>query len=326
MPGHPGHPEVTKYPGDTEEAAQEEAAFSEKPLQHKNGIGRITLDKLRKMIGCPEGYTGQGVTVAIIDSGVYPHADLTMPHNRLIAFKDFVNHRDGPYDDNGHGTAMAGIMAGNGYSSGGIYQGIAPECNIVAVKALDAQGMTTVSNLARAIDWVCENKDRYNISIVNISIGVHYSRQDYETLAPSIARAQKANLLVIASAGNSLTEDKLFLPAAFSEVLAVGAIEDTEIKDCSQYKVAPFSASQPDLVAPGNFILTLQRDTAPRDAYTLSFGTSNAAAVVSGAAALLKQAHDDASSASMKQLILGRCIRLNTLESRQGQGYLYLAP
>ena len=95
------------------------------------------------------GYTGKDVTVAIIDTGVAPHQDLTRPNNRIIGFKDFINNETIPYDDNGHGTHVAGIIAGNGYSSKEKYTGVAPEANILAIKALDNEGSGNTSTIIK---------------------------------------------------------------------------------------------------------------------------------------------------------------------------------
>ncbi|WP_284071439.1 S8 family serine peptidase [Clostridiisalibacter paucivorans] len=98
-----------------------------------------------------QGFSGNDVTVAVIDTGVAPHSDFTKPNNRIIGFKDFINDKSTPYDDNGHGTHVCGIIAANGYSSNGKYSGIAPEANILAVKALDESGSGNTSDIVSAI-------------------------------------------------------------------------------------------------------------------------------------------------------------------------------
>lgn len=98
-----------------------------------------------------EGYTGEGVTVAVVDTGVYKHPDLVKPKNRIVGFKDFVNGKTSPYDDNGHGTHVSGIIASNGFSSNGRFRGIAPGANILSVKALDETGGGNTSDIVSAI-------------------------------------------------------------------------------------------------------------------------------------------------------------------------------
>ena len=99
------------------------------------------MNQARKSIHCEDldtmGLTGAGVGVAVLDTGIYPHEDF---ENRIMAFKDFVRRRPGPYDDNGHGTHIAAMIGGNGASSGGRYRGVAPGCGLIAVKVLDFRG------------------------------------------------------------------------------------------------------------------------------------------------------------------------------------------
>ncbi|GGK25483.1 hypothetical protein GCM10010965_17750 [Caldalkalibacillus thermarum] len=87
-----------------------------------------------------QGLTGKGVTIAVIDTGIYPHPDLINPENRLVAFKDFVNRHTEPYDDNDHGTHCAGDAVSNGYSSNGTYTGPASEAHVIGVKVLNRMG------------------------------------------------------------------------------------------------------------------------------------------------------------------------------------------
>ena len=119
----------------------------------------------------PINYTGKGIGVAVVDTGVAPHPDLVKPADRIVAFKDYINEKREPYDDNGHGTHVAGIIAGNGYGSRGKYSGIAPEANIIAIKTLDKEGSGDTSDVIAAIQWVLDNRNRYNIKVLNLSLG-----------------------------------------------------------------------------------------------------------------------------------------------------------
>lgn len=127
-------------------------------------IGAVNVQK-------QQGLTGKGVTIAVIDTGVYPHADLTKPENRIIAFKDFVNDQEKPYDDNGHGTHCSGDAAGNAYQSDGQYIGPAPEASVVGVKVLDQQGSGRLSTIIQGIEWCMNNKEEFNIRIISLSLG-----------------------------------------------------------------------------------------------------------------------------------------------------------
>lgn len=104
------------------------------------------------------GYTGKNVTVAIVDTGVAPHNDLIRPTNRIVGFKDVVNNKMTPYDDDGHGTHVAGIVAGNAFSSRGKHMGVAPDANIVGVKVLGKDGSGNISDVIAGIQWIIENR------------------------------------------------------------------------------------------------------------------------------------------------------------------------
>ena len=117
------------------------------------------------------GLTGENVSVAILDTGIFPHEDLTTPYNRIIGFKDFIGQKDQPYDDDGHGTHVSGIIAGNGFSSRGKYMGIAPDANIIGVKVLKDDGSGNISDVIAGIQWVVDNKEKYNIKVLTLSLG-----------------------------------------------------------------------------------------------------------------------------------------------------------
>ena len=112
------------------------------------------------------GVNGANFSIAVIDTGIYPHLDFMVPHNKIVKFVDLVNNKDLPYDDNGHGTFISGVIAGNG-TVDSKYIGIDPFSNIISIKALDKNGETSASNILTAMQWVYDNKDEYNIKIPN---------------------------------------------------------------------------------------------------------------------------------------------------------------
>jgi serine protease AprX len=130
------------------------------------------MNRARKMIGLDRAIentlTGKGVAIAVMDTGIAPHPDL---ERHRIAFTDYINGHTQPYDDNGHGTHIAGIIAGNGRASNGRYKGIAPESSLYCMKVLDAQGNGNSGLLAQALSDLIEIYQRRNIRIVNISVG-----------------------------------------------------------------------------------------------------------------------------------------------------------
>jgi subtilisin family serine protease len=250
---------------------------------------------------------------------------------------DFVNGRDVPYDDYGHGTHVAGIIAGNGSHSSGAKAGVAPGSHLIVLKVLDETGTGTVSDVVAALDYVIENKFTLNIRVVNLSVaaGIHESYTT-DPLALATQRAVAAGLVVIASAGN-VGRDLLGVPAygGISApgnapwVLTVGASSHEGTDDRDDDTIAPFSSrgptaldfgAKPDIVAPGVGIESLSAPEsalyARLSAYLLAgsvpgpfmpylslSGTSMAAPVVAGAVALMLQANPTLSPNQIKAIL-----------------------
>ena len=112
-------------------------------------------------------YTGKGIGVCILDTGIYEHIDFT---GRIWAFYDFLAFKRRPYDDNGHGTHVAGLVAGDGTASMGKYRGAAPGCGIISLKVLDRYGTGSQDDVLRALRWIREYRQQYRIRVVNISV------------------------------------------------------------------------------------------------------------------------------------------------------------
>ncbi len=293
------------------------------------------------------GYTGAGVGIAIIDSGIASwHDDLTnrssksypYGNQRVSKFVDFVNGRTMPYDDNGHGTHVAGIIAGNGYDSFGEKTGIAPGASLVALKVLDANGQGTISNIIAALNWVATNGAAYNIRVVNMSVGAGvYESYWTDPLTLAAKKVTDKGITVVAAAGNfgkdrygRLQYGAITAPGNAPWVLTIGASSTMGTLTRADDQVADYSSSgptavdflsKPDLVAPGTGTVSLSSPGSTlyitkalnlvggllglggdRPYLSLS-GTSMAAPVVSGTVALMLQANPNLTPNLIKAIL-----------------------
>lgn len=287
---------------------------------------KSTLNIATKVIGSnmvnDSGYTGKGIGIAFLDTGVYPHPDLTEPENRIVAFKDFINKKEKPYDDNGHGTHVAGDAAGNGYSSDGKYKGIAPEANIIAVKVLDARGTGNTSDILAGMQWILDNADKYNIRIVSMSLGDKAMLPPFlDPMSRGCERLWRDGLVVTVAAGNNGPDPMtITTPGISPSVITVGALDDRRTIDTSDDTVADFSSRgptptgrlKPDVLAPGVNIVSLNRNPLAagpgslllfEKLYRTASGTSMATPMVAGAAALLLQKNPNLTPNQVKKLM-----------------------
>ena len=270
------------------------------------------------------GITGKGVTVAVIDTGIVPHPDLG---DRLIEFKDFCGGKDGvenAYDDNGHGSHCAGLIAGNGSKAGGKFKGPAYEANVVGVKVLGGAGGGSLSNIARGIRWCIENKDRLGIKVLSMSLGANANlHEKHDVIAQAVNDAIAAGLMPVIAAGNSGPGIKTIgTPAITKDALTVGAYDDKNTATHDDDTMAFFSSRgpttrdglvKPDIAAPGvNMVSLLSPGSELSEAdiakmppyYCLLSGTSMATPTTAGCVALVLQANPDLSPAQVKQIMV----------------------
>jgi subtilisin family serine protease len=305
------------------------------------------------------GYTGQGVDIALIDSGVAPVDGLTAP-GKVISGPDLSFESQASnlqyLDTFGHGTHMAGVMAGRGDAAvPGSYAGdktsflgMAPDARIVSIKVADAHGATDISQVIAAIDWVVQHKNDngLNIRVLNLSYGTN-STQSYsvDPLAFAAEQAWQAGILVVCAAGNAgfapMNTGSLMNPARDPNLLAVGAADPNGTLQLKDDKVPAFSsrgstARRVDMVALGSHIVSLGDHASFIDqtygstgAVTSTLfrgsGTSQAAAVVSGAAALVIQQRPSITADQLKTLLLSTAQPLGDTHEAMGQGELDLA-
>jgi ice-binding like protein/subtilase family protein len=267
---------------------------------------------------------GAGVTVAVLDSGVAPDQDLD---TRVVASVSFAGSAAQP-DPGGHGTHIAGIVAGSGVRSAGEYVGMAPAASLVDVRVLDANGNGRLSSVIRGIEWVLAHRLQYHIRVINLSLGAPPApAYRADLLAGAVELAWRAGIVVVVAAGNDgPTPGTVQSPGSDPFAITVGATDDQGTLSLSDDQLAWFSAwgtpsggqPKPDLVAPGRRLVSIRvagstldglfpdhRVTAANgSAYFRLTGTSQATGVVSGAAALVLARQPALTPDQVKQILV----------------------
>lgn len=258
------------------------------------------MDRVKKFIHTDYAYKmglgGENVTVVIMDTGIVAHPDFD---NRIVCFKDFCNGKNGIYDDNGHGTHVAGIIAGTGKMSEGEqrirkYSGIAPKANIIMLKVLDEKGNGNTGKVLEAIDWVRRERKHYHIRLLNISVGMlpGAGKTEQTELLEAVDRLWDEGIMVVAAAGNNgPKENTVTIPGISRKILTVGSCDDENYEGGNRTLLKGYSGKgpteccivKPEILAPGTNIRSCSRDGM---GYQVKSGTSMAAPVVTGALAL----------------------------------------
>ncbi|MGV8145403.1 MAG: S8 family peptidase [Alkaliphilus sp.] len=277
------------------------------------------------------GYTGKNVTIAIADTGISPHNDLIRPSNRIVGFKDFVNNKSAPYDDDGHGTHVAGIVSGNAFSSRGKHMGIAPDSSVVGVKVLGKDGSGSISDVIAGIQWIIENKKKYNIKVLTLSLGTRPKTSYKEDpLCQAVDKATIHGITVVAAAGNNGPDKKTIdSPANSPNIISVGACDDRSTDNPSNVLLADFSSrgptldglNKPDILAPGVNINSLSNHN---NNYHRLSGTSMSAPMIAGCVALLLEKNPELKPREIKRIITSTALHLPFTQTEQGAGVLNL--
>lgn len=275
---------------------------------------------------------GHGVTTAVLDTGISPHPDLK---GRIVAFGDMLYGKKRMYDDNSHGTHVAGIIAGSGGLSSGLYAGIAPASQIVAAKVLDQKGEGKIRFLIEGIKAILRNRDKWQIRIVNISIGTlpHQGDEEEMELMRWVDRLWDEGLVVVTAAGNfGPRSGTVTIPGISKKVITVGASDDGNQKDRYGKVGTNYSGRgptsecvcKPDLVAPGSYIRSCNGFSQKKNqkAYSVKSGTSMSAPVVSGAVALLLSKYPDMKNVEVKLRLLMSADDMGKDPNIQGRGLL----
>ncbi|MBX3267660.1 MAG: S8 family serine peptidase [Acidobacteria bacterium] len=216
-----------------------------------------------------ERFTGRGITIAFLDSGFYPHVDLTTPRNRIIGYRDLLK-ADGdlgslfqPDVASWHGMMTSVVAAGNGSLSNGFYRGLAPESDVVLIK-LARTGRITDQNILDGLEWVLANRDRHRIRVVNISAGGD-DEQHYLTdpLSQAVERCTAAGITVVCAVGNAghLPNHPVVPPASAPSAIAVGGLDDKNSMNRakrgmyrSSYGPTVDGLQKPEVIAPSIWV------------------------------------------------------------------------
>ena len=265
--------------------------------------------------------------MAVLDTGIYLHPDFGQ---RVSCFLDYINGRKAPYDDNGHGTHIGGIIGGDGGVSQGTYMGIAPRCHFIIIKILDRKGNGNTEHVVQAVDWLVRHRQAYRIRIVNISIGMVLKAESRERirLLQAVDYAWDSGMVVVAAAGNNGPRgSSITVPGVSRKVITVGCFDDNREQigrsmlkpDYSGQGPTEHCIVKPELVVPGTNVTSC---SIYPGMYMRKSGTSMAAPIVSGSIALLLSKYPQFSPAEVK-LRLYQCAQdLGLPTAKQGWGML----
>lgn len=253
-----------------------------------------------------KGYSTQDVVVAVIDTGIdTTHVDLD--GGKVIAWKDFVSSKTTPYDDNGHGTHVSGIIAGEG-DGNSLYKGVAPGAALVGLKVLDKNGSGSMSAVTAAIDWAVTNKSLYNIKVINLSLGTSTSSDGTDSTSVAVNNAVDNGIVVCVAAGNSgPAEYTIGSPGAAAKCITVAAMADVgelgfNLADFSSRGPTADGRMKPDISSPGYNI------TAPKansvNGYISYSGTSMATPFTAGTVALMLAANYNLTPTQIKSMLI----------------------
>jgi len=284
-------------------------------------------DAFLAQTGAPQvaqaGDTGQGVTVAVLDTGIDNLPDFS---GRLIGGVDLSGGNNPFQDDYGHGTFVAGLIAGDGASSNGQYSGEAPGANLVSIKVAGASGSTDLGTIISGLQWALNNESTYNIQVINLSLGYQPTKSTVNNpLDMAVERIWNGGIAVVASAGNagpfngtilSPGDDPLVITAGALDDMAQTNVANDEMTDFSSVgPTSPDGWVKPDLVTSGRSIIslaapgsTIYNDYPSAIIGTSDFvgsGTSFSAAITSGAAALFLANHAGDTPNQVKAALVG---------------------
>jgi serine protease AprX len=287
--------------------------------------------------------TGRGIGIGLVDSGTYPHTDLSSPSNKIKKFIDVVCNTKFPYDDNGHGTFMSGVICGGGVASKGMYRGIAENSHLYSVKSFNSIGRGYISDILYSIDLILNESQDYNIKVICLPFEVLEHNQFTLSLFGKLfdLAVQKGIVVVVPSGNSGNTESSIRGIATLPNCITVAGLDTRKgIKPYVHSSAGPYGKlEKPDLAAACVDICSLNSNkdyVSERNGsrvyayplehpYTTYSGTSCAAAFISGVCALLFENNPELPFKDVVALLKVSCKLLDIFKWSQGAGMLEMS-
>ncbi len=273
------------------------------------------MERVKQIVHANEvykkGYTGKGIRIALLDTGVFQHRNL---ENRVILFKDYINHKKESYDDNGHGTHIAGILCGNGRTREKVGLGMAPKAELLVFKILDKFGNGSTDKALEALDWILENHKLWDIKLLNFSMGYlpNANPRMQKRLIDKLETLWEEGVTVVTAAGNNGPgENTIAVPGVSRKVITVGSSDDYYNGVQSYGGRGPTTCCivKPEILAPGTDILSLSNI---QGQYERKSGTSMSVPIVCGALALALEKNSMLKPVELKLLLYDTVEPLNS--------------
>lgn len=253
------------------------------------------MDRVKRIVHAKEvykkGYTGKGVRIALLDTGVFPHQSMK---DNLIFFQDNISFQKNCYDDNGHGTHIAGILCS-----------MAPNVELMVFKILDKNGNGSTQKVLDALDWILKNHKIWDIKLLNFSMGYRSNANPrmQKRLIERLEQLWEEGVTVVTAAGNNGPEENtITVPGVSRKVITVGSSDDTIGNTSGFGGRGPTSCCiiKPEVLAPGSDILSLSN---AKEKYERKSGTSMSAPIVCGALALALEKNPNLKPVELKLLL-----------------------
>ncbi|WP_291634429.1 S8 family serine peptidase [Clostridium sp.] len=286
--------------------------------------------------------TGKGIGIGIVDSGVYPHCDLLKPSTRIKKFVDVINNSTYPYDDNGHGTFISGLICGSGYGSKGMYKGVAKDSHIYMIKAFNKLGKGFISDILFSLETLINDSVDFNIKIICLPFETLETNEFVLSLFSKLfdVAISKGLVVIVPSGSNNNIKNSIRGIATLSNCITVGGYDSTGIPKIYEYSSSGpcQKLDKPNLIAACVDVCSLITDTQfvsekngvkmypplINNLYTTYTGTSCSAAFISGVCALLYENNKDLCFKDTLALLKVSSSLINSPKYMQGAGILNL--